>query len=166
MTELERVYDVGEIVDDMPSWEELTSEWASGASEAILGQLRQARAAAAVRSVYGESSMEKFAYEVGSSKSTVYNYAKVWWVYGHLLEDGNSQFSKRLESGSLSMTQLLAATKAPDPVAMIEEAEEKNLSSRAIEARIKEEEEPENVEKVNYTMTCPTCNGSGEVPVE
>lgn len=72
MTELERIYDEAEIVE-APSWEECISEWTDAGWRVFAGQLRQARAASAVQRHYGLSSIEKFAQEVGTSKSTVYD---------------------------------------------------------------------------------------------
>ncbi len=163
MAELERVYE-GEVVEEQaPSWEQLISEWAEGARLEFAGQLRQARAAASVVRHYGRASMKHFAAEVGCSKSWAYDLARVWWVYGHLFEDGD--FSNRLETRGIS--HYLKALRAPDPVAMIEEAEDEDLSARQIEERIREREEAESgAHEKPKTRPCEACGGTGEVPVD
>lgn len=133
MSDVEQIHEA-EIVEESPSWEELVSEWTAGASLALAGQLKQARAAANVQRVYGRKSVEAFAKEVGASKSTVYDYARVWQMYGHLFEDG--EYSGRLET--LSMAQLVEAAYSPDPVTTAERAEDEGLSSRQIRAERRE----------------------------
>ena len=49
------------VEDDRPSWEFLKSEWATGHYKKLGGQLRQARAAAHVKTSYGAKSTEEFA---------------------------------------------------------------------------------------------------------
>ena len=175
MRELERVPETVEIVEELQEhpediWESAINEWSTGASHVIVGQLRQARAAAAVTRVHGTSSMKKFADEVGASKTTVYDYAKVWWIYGHLFEDGQSSLSVRAESGLLNMAQLIKMSRAPDPIKRAEEVED-GTSSRAIEAMNQQEREQEHAEDpraqtVQVTRACEACGGTGEVPVE
>ena len=161
MTEVERVYE-GEVVEETsPPWEQLISEWAEGSRQEFVGQLRQARAAASVVKHYGRGSMKAFAGEVGASKTKVYDYARVWWVYGHLFEDG--EFSGRLETRGIS--HYVACLSAPDPVKMLEESEDEDLSVRQIEERVRvgqeaEQGEPERVQ----TRVCEACGGTGEVP--
>lgn len=142
-------------------WESAVSEWSSGQSQAILGQLRQARAAAAIQSVYGTSSMKSFADEVGAAPSTCYEYAKVWNRYGYLIEDGSGQFYERLESGFTTMSHLIKALRSPDPRAAIEEAADDGISAREMERRQKTEEEPQRVEKVEITE-CPHCGSDAK----
>lgn len=155
MTELERIYDA-EIVEDKPSWEELVSEWTDAGWRVFAGQLRQARAAAAVNRYYGRASMEHFANEVGASKSTVYDYARAYIVFGHLYED-----SGRLEnSGLLTISHLIEASYAPDPVEMLERAEDEGLSSRQIKRERTESEngsEPQRNVEVVTEFVCPEC---------
>lgn len=164
--ELEYVQDA-EIVDEGPSWEELTSEWAEGARHELVGQLRQARAAAAVMRTYGTGAMKKFAGEVGASKSKVYDYAKVWAVYGHLFEDGELPASFQTRG----ISHMVAALKDPEPVRMLETSEDEDLSVRQIEERTQDREQaehggPERVE----AKECPSCGADGKfwqrVPVE
>ena len=162
--ELERVYD-GEVVEEPEGmdWEQATSEWAEGSRQEFVGQLRQARAAASVAKRYGWASMGAFAKEVGCGKSKVYDYARVWVVYGHLFEDG--EFSARLETRTIS--HYVKALRAPDPVAFVEESEDEDWSTRRMDEVLEEREieahgKPERVE----TRVCPTCNGSGEVVAE
>jgi hypothetical protein len=162
MTELQRVPIEPEIVEDGPEWEALVSEWADAGWRVFAGQLRQARAAAAVQRHYGMSSMEKFAQEVGVSKSTVYDYARVYNIYGHLYEDS----SGRLESsGLLDITHLIECSYAPDPIKMLERAEDEGLSSRQIKAERQAESGSRNVQKAE-TRVCEACGGSGVVPVD
>lgn len=156
MSELERVRDA-EIVEDIPSWEECVSEWSEGASQELIGQLRQARAAASVGRHYGWSSMKQFAGEIGASTGKVYDYAKVWTVYGHIFEDGG-ELSSRLET--LGISHLIKALRAPDPVATAEEAHDEGLSARQIEERIKTQEE-EEAEEVQI-KTCPACGSDSK----
>lgn len=160
--ELERIPDA-EIIEEGPSWEEAVSEWAEGSRLELAGQLRQARAAAAVSSHYGTDAMGHFASEVGASKSKVYSYAKVWMVYGHIFEDG-SEISSRLET--LGITHLIKGLAAPDPLTAVEEAHDEGLSTREMEERVRELEEPENTVKVQETRACEACGGTGEVPVD
>ena len=156
MTELQRIPIEPEIVEDKPSWEECISEWTDAGWRVFAGQLRQARAAAAVQRHYGLSSIEKFAQEVGTSKSTIYDYARAWNTYGHLYE-----VSGRLEnSGLLSISHLIEASYAPDPIEMLERAEDEGLSSRQIKReRSESHNTPQNVETVTEFI-CPAC---GEV---
>lgn len=173
MAEIEQVYE-GEVVDDgTPGWETLVSEWTSGAAQALVGKLRQARAAANVSRHYGQASMEKFAAEVACGKSKVYDYARVWWIFGHLMTpNADNAFSGRLESGRLSMTQLVELTYAPDPVSSLDVAEDEGLSSRAIRERSKEERRVMEEREASMgstphrpvevtTEVCPDCTGGG-----
>lgn len=163
MTEIERVYDA-EVVEEPEGmeWQTAVSEWAEGSRQEFVGQLRQARAAALVVRRYGRASIKEFAQEVGSGKSKVYDYCRVWQVYGHLFEDGD--FSGRLETRSIS--HYIAALNAPDPVTLLETSEDEDLSVRQIQERVKVAEEAEHggAEVVTETRACPTCNGSGEIP--
>lgn len=157
MTELTRVQDA-EVVDGGPSWEEIVSEWSAGAHRVLEGQLRQARAAAAVSRYYGESSMEAFAKEVGASRSTVYDYARVFWVFGHLYFDEEGSPSGRLENpGTTTITRLVDATYAPDPAQALERAEAEDLSGREQKAARKAEQEPERVHLITH-IVCPACS--------
>ena len=159
MTELERVYD-GEVIEEGPSWEEHVSEWAEGARQEFAGQLRQARAAASVARHHGRSSMKAFAQEVGASKSKVYDYCRVWWVYGHLFEDGD--FSGRFQT--LGISHYLQALRAPDPSSALEQAEDEGLSVRRLKERI-EESEHDGLAEEAKTVPCDKCDGSGRLPV-
>lgn len=161
MTELEGVHKAEVVVEPESGqgdgyYEEQVSEWAEGSGQAILGNMRCARAAANVARRYGEASLTAFAGDVGRSKSTVYQYARVWRVFGPKLEAGGewSGDSTRLES--LTMSHLVRAVSAPDPVAAAEEAEDEGLSTRQMEARRKEREVPKNVETV-VQIVCPAC---------
>lgn len=152
--ELERVED-GEIVEDAPSWEQHVSEWAEGARQEFVGQLRQCRAAASVARHYGRGSMKAFAQEVGASKTKVYDFARVWWVYGHLFEDGDERFPTR------GISHYIAALRADDPVAMLERSEDEDLSVRQMEAEMEDGEQREaagsrNVELVEVVV-CAHC---------
>ncbi len=159
MTELERVSDA-EVVEDHPSWEELVSEFVEGSRFELHGQLRQARAAAAVCRHYGRSSMTKFAGEVGKSPGWCYDLARVWFVYGHIFEAADGQLSNRLET--LGISHLVKSLAAPDPVALAEKAHDEGMTSRQVEDEARGE--PENVEVVS-TRPCEACGGTGEVPV-
>lgn len=163
MTQELEVVHTGEVVDpEGDLLQACVSEWASASSQALVAKLRQARAAATYirerrdQGLAAKDAVEEFASEVKAKKSKVYDYTRVWWIYGHLLEDGHSSFSARVESGVLTMSQLVATTRAKDPVEMLDAVEDDNLSSRAIEARIKEEEEPKNVETIEVVI-CPHC---------
>lgn len=164
--ELERVYE-GEVVEDKPDWESLISEWAEGARFAFAGQLRQARAIASVSRYYGRTSIEKFAAEVGCSKSWAYDLCRVWQTYSHRFEDG--EISTRLES-PLGISHYVKASYARDPQAAIEKAEDERQTTRQIEASNQEEKEQEHAgderAEVVKTMPCPQCGGEGRVPVE
>lgn len=153
--EIEYVLD-GEVVEEEqgPDWESCVSEWAEGAHQALHGQLRQASAAAAVTKRYGLSSMEAFAKEVGCSRSTAYDYAKVWWTYRHMIE--TPEFSRRVESGLVSMSQLVQGTRYPEPVAAIDRAVDDGISGRQMERERKEESVPENVETIT-NVCCVDC---------
>ena len=156
VSELERVHDA-EPVREGPSWEDLVSEYSEGAQAEFVGQLRQARVFALVARHYGRVSLTEFAKEVGCSKSKAYDWARVWWVFGHALGD-----SARLENSPLTISHYVEASYAPDPMRMIEAAEDEGLTTRQIEARRKEPEVPEaprNVETVEV-VACPKC---GEV---
>lgn len=155
MTELERVYDDVEVVEEQGSdWESCVSEWAEGAHQELAGQLRQCRAAAAVTKRYGLSSMEGFAKDVGCSRSKAYDYAKVWWTYGHLVE--TPEFSRRVESGLVTISQMIQGTRDPEPVKAIDRAVDDGISARQMERERKEEGIPENVEVVDLVV-CPHC---------
>lgn len=153
VTEIEKVRDVevASLVEDKPDWESLVSEWAEGASLELEGQLRQARAAAGVVRSYGMGAMEGFAYEVGCSKTKVYDYARVWAVYGHIFE---GEHSGRLET--LGITHLVKSLSAPDPLEVATEAHDEGLTTRQTEERAKERTMPKNVETITY-IVCPEC---------
>jgi hypothetical protein len=157
--ELEAVLD-GEIVEERVPWEQIVSEWTEGASEELAGQLRQARAAGTVARDYGRSSMEAFAKDVGCSRSKVYSYARVWQTYGHLV--GTESFSRRLESGRLSISHMIEGTQYPEPVAAIDRAEDEGISARQMERERKEETVPGNVEVVEMAR-CSHCQKAFEL---
>ncbi len=152
MTELQRVQDA-EIVEEGPSWEEHVSEWTSAAGQVFAGQMRQARVAASVARVYGNGSMEAFAKEVGASRSTVYDYARVWWIYGHIL-------SERPDDSPLTISHYVEASYAPDPLKAIEEAEDEGLTTRQIEKRRKE---PEATPQLITHIICPECSAMSPI---
>jgi hypothetical protein len=159
MTEIERIQDV-EIVEDVPSWEELVGEFAEGRRYEMHGQLRQARAAASVVTHYGRQSIKAFAFEVGKSPSWVYDLARVWHVYGHIFEDGD-ELSSRLET--LGISHLVKSLSAPDPVALAERAHDEGMTTRQVEEEARGKEEKAEIAK---TMVCPQCGGTGEVPMD
>lgn len=153
--ELERVYDA-EVVEDRPEWELLVSEWADAASQVLIGQLRQARAAAMVQRHYGRASVEKFANEVGCSRSTAYDYARAWSIFGHLYFSEDGQPSGRLDnSGAIGIGHLIEASYAPDPVEVLERAEDEGMTTRQIKAERKQPEQ-RDVETITEVV-CPDC---------
>lgn len=154
MTELERVHDAEVVEEDI--WEAAVSEWATGHSEELKGKLRQARAAAAVRTRYGAGSMEAFAQEVGASRSKVYAFAAAYrkliaWFETH------EEISKRLNDSPLRISNVLEASHEDDVPKALDEAEDEKLTSRQQRARRKEKEVPKNVELVEI-VTCPRCD--------
>lgn len=161
--ELERVYDA-EVVEDRPEWELLVSEWANAASQVLIGQLRQARAAAMVQRHYGRASVEKFANEVGCSRSTAYDYARAWSIFGHLYFSEDGQPSGRLDnSGVIGIGHLIEASYSPDPVEVLERAEDEGMTTRQIKAERKDEGK-ERAQKTE-TKVCPRCGGDGRIPL-
>ena len=164
MGELEVVLD-GEVVEEGPTLEDCVSEWASGASETIRGQLRQARAAYYART---QGIIQAFRKEVEISISTAYDYAKCWEKFGEAVENGD--LSMRLESGSVTIYQLIECAYTPEPMEALEKAEEDNQTTRQIK-REKREKQQEQAEKDHgkpeklETRVCPTCGGDGVLPV-
>ncbi len=73
-------------------------------------------------------------------------------MYGHLIEGG--EFSRRLESGRLSISKLVELAYAPDPLEAAERAEDEEKTVRQI--REERREGPKNVETVELVV-CPHC---------
>jgi hypothetical protein len=146
--ELERVAIEGEVVSEAPSWETHVQLFTD--LELQIGERRwaQAQIAASVVRIFGRSSMQEFAKAVDLSKTTVYDMAQIHWRWGHL-ED-----SERPEN--LYWTHYVNALRAPDPQKAIDRAAEESLTTRQLKAHIKEEEEPERVERVE-AQHCPSC---------
>lgn len=173
--ELERVYD-GEIVDDEPSWDDYVVAWGNAAGNILINQFRQAKIAANVNRIWGSGSIKTFAKSVGLEKSHVYNFARVWWLFGHFIENGDDEFSRRLESGMLTFSHFIESTYAPDPLEAINEAEDEGLSTRAIKAKNQERKELEHATderaQTAGTMDCPDCtpcsrcNNERVIPVD
>lgn len=158
--ELERVYDA-EIPRaspaEVPSLEDLKSEWTAGAETKIRGQLRQARAAYLVKEHYGAEALRSFATEMDRGRSTVYEYAK---IYGRLLEffPDHEAVSERLDESPLTIWHVVEASKRDDisfPEAL-DEAEIEGHTTRQQKAIRKEREKPENVETITV-IVCPEC---------
>ena len=158
MTELVRTYDDAELVDDEApgyDWESGVSEWAEGSRMEFVGKLRQARAAAGVARRYGFGSMQKFAGEVGASRTTVYDAARVWVVYGHIF-DGGDPLAEALEAKGY--THMVDSLRAPDPIEDIKIAIDNDETTRQHEDRLQggEEKEAGNVELISE-FKCPDC---------
>lgn len=153
--ELEHIHDAEIVQDDEGYWEALVSEWTTGHAEELRGRLRQARAAAAVERRYGAGSMEAFAHEVGTSRSTAYEYAR---AYNRLLGDFGSHdaVSERLDDSPLTISNVLEAVHEEDTPKALDEAEDAGLSSRQQKAKRRERSIPGNVETVNL-IVCPHC---------
>jgi ribosomal protein L32 len=154
MTEIQRIYDA-EPVSTVPSMEELKSEWTVGAAQKLAGQLRQARAAAMLKTHYGAKSIEGFAKEMNTSASTVYEYARAW---RRLLETFESEHEiyGRLEDSPLRISQVIESGRDEDMARSLDEAEDDNLSSKAQRERRRERSEPKNVQLITH-MVCPEC---------
>jgi hypothetical protein len=127
-------------------------------------------AAAAFAKSYGRGWVKVFAPEVRAEKSKVYSFGRVGYVFGPYIEDGDPDFSARLESGVVSMSLLAECTRYPDPMQALDEALDADKSARQLQAENREAKELEAAEEseaetVEETRTCPTCNGLGEVPM-
>ena len=157
MTELQRIPIEAEIVE-VPSLEEIKSEWTMGASQKLMGQLRQARAAASLEKHYGQGSVEGFAREMYVSPSTVYAYAATWRKLLDAFGEEGEVYG-RLENSPLKISNVMEAVKETDIPKALDEAEDEGLSSRQQEARRREKTTPANVETVTEFI-CPAC---GEV---
>lgn len=158
MTEIERVPDA-QIVEAKPSLEEIKSEWTHGASQKLAGQLRQARAAAMLKTHYGEGSVEGFAREMGVAPTTVYEYAKTW---RRLLEafDSEHEIYGRLEDSPLRISNVIESTRGAvsEIPRSLDEAEDDRLTANGQRERRRERSEPQNVETVEM-VACPHCGG-------
>lgn len=172
MTELEVIRDA-EIVQESEQdiLEACISEWTTGAAQAIWGQLRQARAASIYveqrrkQGLTAKDAIEEFGSSVGAKKSKVYNYIRVYTIYGHILEDTHSMLSSRVESGMVSMSELVEKTYAKDPIEAAETPS--SVSEAKAQNQIeKVEEQAEKSENVRQMRACEACGGSGEVPVD
>lgn len=162
MTELERVPLEGEVVEEPEvTVNDCIDEWTSAATHVIWGQLRQARAAAKAKELIGKGWAKEFGKQVEVEKTTVYNFARVWWMHGHRIQDGDSGLSARLDSGRITMTNLIKSTYAPDPMKSLNAVEDGGLSTRQQEAMNREEREQEHAEDPRVeevkTPECPSC---------
>lgn len=151
--DLERVEYEGEVVEaELAQAEEYTREeligmWANSSQKILLEEFRRAKILATAHRLWGRSGMLDFARDVGLEKSAAYNRCRAWWVWGHLIEDGD--LSTRLDTSQLDISHWIAATYAPDPLQRVAEAEDEKLSTRAIYARNHEEKEQLAIEEAS-----------------
>jgi hypothetical protein len=103
---------------------------------------------ASVTSRYGEESIPKFASEIGYSSRRVYDLSSTYGAW---------QFRTRSESLSFHHHQV--AAKARDPQAVIEKAEDEELSTRQLQRVIDGTPDVE-------MRRCPKCGGRGRIAVE
>lgn len=138
------------------SWEEHVETWRALEEVAEDAKWKQAAIAASLTARWGEKGevLSRFASEVGCSARRVYEYAATW-----------KAFASARRSEVLSFHHHTLAARAEDPQRAIEKAEVEGLSTRELAEEIRREEEPGEVEVVQKMMVCPTCGGSGEVPL-
>jgi hypothetical protein len=174
--ELEVIYD-GEVVHERQELlQRCIDGWIEESSNIVQAKVRRAfRAFLYVQTrqadgLSGRQAVEEYGERVYAKKSTVYDAVRVITVFGHILSDPHSMLSKRVEAGLESFSQLVARTRAPDPIAELENPEIDTLSYRQIEAHYKEEKQKRAEEEYgpppqSETQTCPRCQGEGVIPV-
>jgi hypothetical protein len=118
-------------------------------------------AAAAFAKSYGKGWVKVFAPEVKAEKSKVYNFGRIGYVFGSLIEDGDPDFSTRMESGLVSMSLLAECTRYEDPIQALDEALDADKSARQLQAENKERKELEAAEETEAETVeeahCPSC---------
>lgn len=144
------------------SWESHVEAW-KASSENLEERLWTLGAiAASLTNRYGDKAIPEFASEVMYSPRRVWELAATYKAW-----------EMRDRAHDLSLKHHTIAARSEDPDAAIEKAIEgdgslprKPLSTRQLAELVKAEDEPEAAHKVEATMACPACGGSGEVPVE
>ena len=141
-----------------PTIEELYSEWSQGFYEKLKGNLRQARAAAALETHYGKGSVSAFAGAMRTSEQVVYDYAAMWRRLVSAYPSENEIFG-RLEDSPLSIWKIIEGTRgvAPQEIpATLDAIEDENPSVSKIRQDRQENGKPKNVEVIAH-IVCPEC---------
>lgn len=172
---LERVYE-GEVIEDSEGakLEDFISRWSVTAGKILTQKFEQALILADVHAWGGREAALAFGYRYGDfHKSRVYDYLLVAKKFGPHKDDEG--FSERLDSGLLTMSLLVSCARTPRPMEALDEAEDENLSTRAVNARSREAREQEQIDEAQAsgttvetvsTVTCPRCSGVGAIVVE
>ena len=100
------------------TWDDHVSAWKAVTKEIEDRQWMPGAISESVTRTYGESSIERFAGEVGCKPQTVWQYAQVY-----------EAFRNYERSESLSWSHHLIASYSEDPEATLREAEAKKLSA-------------------------------------
>lgn len=136
------------------SWDEHVNEWRMAAESLedhlwYLGSI-----AASLTRKYGDRAIPEFAQAVNYSARRVWEMAATYKAW-----------ENRDRAQDLSFKHHTIAARSEDPERVIETAlsAPKPMSTRELERVVKDEGEPENVERAE-TKPCPTCNGDGRVP--
>ncbi len=156
MSELERVYDAAEIVEEKPDWlQPAVSQWNDGLAKGLQAALQQMEAAFYAMQRGGKEGMDMLSADaVRAKRSKVYAFAKTYRV---LVETYQQGVSARLDNSPLDPWQLVESVvngeREGDVEAAIARTELENTSTRALRDERKDRRNVQTVEKGE----CPHC---------